>query len=60
MKRNGSDLKKLPSMVKGTDKKRASGGEVSHLESLLPLRFVPRSSGQSARAFGSGFARHKC
>ena len=34
----------------------ASGGEVSHLESLLPLRFVPRSTGQIAWAFGSGFA----
>jgi len=28
----------------------ASGGEVSHLESWLPLRFAPRSSGQIATA----------
>jgi len=33
-------------------KKRASGGEVSHLESILRLRFTRRSSGQSAIAFG--------
>ncbi|VFQ44045.1 hypothetical protein [Desulfoluna butyratoxydans] len=39
--------------------KQASGGEVSHLESRLPLRFALRSSGQSARAFGSGYARYK-
>jgi len=38
------------------DKKHASGGEVSHLESGLPLRFVPRSSGQCARAFAVGCA----
>ena len=35
----------------GRDEKRASGGEVSHLESWLPLRFAPRSSGQSVAAF---------
>jgi len=38
--------------------KAASGGEVSHLESYLPLRFPLRSSGKSATAFGSGFARY--
>jgi hypothetical protein len=28
----------------GKTKKRASGGEVSHLESMMPQRFNPRSS----------------
>jgi len=32
-------------------KKQASGGKVSHLESWLPLRFAPRSSGQITAAF---------
>jgi len=31
----------------------ASGGKVCHLESWLPLRFAPRSSGQITSAFGS-------
>jgi len=31
--------------------KRASGGKVSHLESGLPQRFNPRSSGQITAAF---------
>jgi len=41
-------------------KKLASGGEVSHLESGLPLRFAPRSSGQIAMAFAAGYARLQC
>ncbi|BCS98184.1 hypothetical protein DSLASN_38160 [Desulfoluna limicola] len=39
--------------------KPASGGEVSHLESLLPWRFAPHASGQIAMAFGSGYARRE-
>jgi len=35
----------------------ASGGEVSHLESWLRIRFPPRSSGKITFAFDSGFAR---
>jgi len=46
-------------MLRRLAKKHASGGEVSHLESGLPMRFAPRSSGQIAPAFGAGFARHK-
>jgi|GEM_PF-2907711 len=37
--------------------KQASGGEVSHLESGLPLRFPLRSSGKIARAFTTGCVR---
>jgi len=37
-----------------TIKKTASGGKVSHLESWLPLRFTPRSSGQITSAFDLG------
>jgi len=35
----------------------ASGGEVSHLESGLRMRFAPRSSGQITSAFGLRFSR---
>ena len=40
----------MPSMVKVT-RKRASGGKVSHLESDLPQRFNPHSSGQITGVF---------
>jgi len=48
---------RLFSYVGPKAKRYASGGEVSHLESWLPLRFVPRSSGQIAKAFAAGCAR---
>jgi hypothetical protein len=35
--------------------KKASGGEVCHLESRLRMRFAPRSSGQITFALGFGF-----
>jgi len=46
-------------MGMGGEKKQASGGEVGHLESLLPLCFALRSSGQIAMAFVAGCARHQ-
>jgi len=37
----------------GIFNRAASGGKVNHLESLLPQRFNPRSSGQITAAFYS-------
>ncbi|WP_152005049.1 hypothetical protein [Desulfoluna spongiiphila] len=36
---------------KNKNKKKASGGKVSHLESKLRMRFAPRFSGQITSAF---------
>ncbi|WP_152004362.1 hypothetical protein [Desulfoluna spongiiphila] len=50
---NGKKPKRMPSMVKVGGKKLASGGEVSHLESRLRMRFPLRSSGKITFAYGS-------
>jgi len=48
---------KKPQGPRGKTKKHASGGEVSHLESLLPLGIALRSSGQRPKAFAACCAR---
>ena len=48
---------KKPSMVK-VGREKASGGEVCHLESGLPMRFAPRSSGQFTLVFKVYFTGH--
>jgi len=49
----GHRYDKVGAKLKHT-KSDASGGKVSHLESMLPQRFNPRSSGQITAAFSRG------